>query len=163
MEFFLEGEFWVAVAFFGFLGVVVYFKAPAMITKALDERAAHIKAELDEAQRLREEAQALLAEYQRKRRDAETEAEDIIALAREEAERLSKETRAALEESVERRTQATEAKIAQAEAQAVDEVRLAAAEAAVRAAETVITKSMSAKTRADLIASGIAEVKGKLN
>ena len=163
MGFLATAEFWVAVAFFGFVAVVVYFRAPAMIAKALDERAARIRAELDEAQRLRDEAQALLAEYQRKRRDAEKEAEEIIALAREEAERLSKEIRAALEETVERRMHATEAKIAQAEAQAVDEVRAAAADAAIRAAETVISKSMSAKMRAELIASGIKEVKGKLN
>jgi len=162
MEFLGTAEFWVAVSFFGFLGVVLYFKAPAMITKALDERAARIRAELDEAQRLREEAQALLAEYQRKRRDAEKEVEEIISLAREEAERLSTETRAVLEESVQRRMRATEAKIAQAESQALDEVRAAAADAAIRAAETVISKSMSPKTRADLVASGIKEVKGKL-
>jgi F-type H+-transporting ATPase subunit b len=163
MGFLATAEFWVAVSFFGFVAVVVYFQAPAMIAKALDERAARIKAELDEARRLREEAQALLSEYQRKRRDAVREADEIIALAREEAERLGKETRAALDETVERRMRATEAKIAQAEAQAVDEVRAAAADAAIRAAETVISKTMTAKMRAELIASGIEEVKGKLN
>ena len=163
MGFFATPEFWVAIAFVGFVAVLIYFKAPAMIAKALDERAERIRAELDEAQRLREEAQGLLAEYQRKRRDAEKEADDIIALAREEAERLSKETRAALKETVERRLQATEAKIAQAETQAIDEVRQAAADAALRAAETVISKTMSAKMRAELMASGIEEVKAKLN
>jgi F-type H+-transporting ATPase subunit b len=163
MGFLATAEFWVAVSFFGFVAVVVYFQAPAMIAKALDERAARIKAELDEARRLREEAQALLSDYQRKRRDAVREADEIIALAREEAERLGKETRAALDETVERRMRATEAKIAQAEAQAVDEVRAAAADAAIRAAETVISKTMTAKMRAELIASGIEEVKGKLN
>ena len=100
MDFLATAEFWVAVSFVGFVGVVIYFKAPAMIAKALDERAERIKAELDEAQRLREEAQALLAEYQRKRRDAETEAEEIITLAREEADRYSKETRATLDEPI---------------------------------------------------------------
>ncbi|MDP2619673.1 MAG: F0F1 ATP synthase subunit B [Hyphomicrobiales bacterium] len=163
MDFISEAEFWVAIAFFGFVAVVVYFRAPAMIAKALDERAARIRDELDEAQRLREEAQALLAEYQRKRRDAESEAEEIITLARHEAERYAAETRAALQETVERRLQATEAKIKLAEAQALDEVRAAAANAAIRAAETVISKGLSAKMRADLIASGIKEIKGKLN
>jgi F-type H+-transporting ATPase subunit b len=163
MEFFLEGEFWVGVAFFGFVGVVLYYRAPAMIAKALDERAARIRNELDEARRLREEAQALLAEYQRKRRDAEGEAEEIITLAREEAERYAEETRATLQEAVERRLQATEAKIELAESQAVDEVRTAAANAAVRAAETVISKTLDAKMRADLVASSIKEVKDKLH
>lgn len=163
MEFISEGEFWVAVAFFGFIAVVLYYRAPAMIAKALDERADRIRNELDEAQRLREEAQALLAEYQRKRRDAEGEAEEIITLAREEAERYAEETRAALQEVVERRLQATEAKIELAESQAVDEVRAAAATAAIRAAETVIAKKMTPKLRADLLASSIKEIKGKLN
>ena len=163
MGFLSTPEFWVAVSFVGFVAVLVYFKVPAMVAKALDGRAERIRAELDEAQRLREEAQGLLAEYQRKRRDAEKEAEDIITLAREEAERLSKETRAALEETVERRLLATEAKIAQAETQAIDEVRQAAADAALRAAETVISKTMSPERRAELIASGIEEVKAKLN
>ena len=163
MGFIATPEFWVAVSFVGFVAVVAYFKAPTMIAKALDERSERIRAELDEAQRLREEAQGLLAEYQRKRRDAEKEADDILTLAREEAERLGKETRAALEETVARRLQATEAKIAQAETQAIDDVRQAAADAALRAAETVISKTMSPKRRAELIASGIEEVKAKLN
>lgn len=156
-------EFWVAVSFVGFIALVIYFKAPALIAKSLDERAERIKAELDEAQRLREEAQGLLAEYQRKRRDAEKEAEDIITLAKEEAERLSKETRAALAESMDRRMKATEAKIALAEAQALDDVRAAAADAAVRAAEQVIAKQMDAKKQADLISDSIKDIKAKLN
>ena len=156
-------EFWVAISFVGFIALVVYFKASALITKSLDERAERIKAELDEAQRLREEAQALLAEYQRKRRDAEKEAEDIITLAKDEAERLSKEASAALAESMDRRMKATEAKIAQAEAQAIDDVRKAAADAAVRAATTIISKSMSAKMQADLVTDSVKDIKAKLN
>lgn len=156
-------EFWVAVSFVGFFALIVYFKVPALVAKALDERAERIKAELDEAQRLREEAQGLLAEYQRKRRDAEKEAEDIITLAKEEAERLSRETRVNLAESMDRRMKATEAKIAQAEAQALDEVRAAAAEAAVRAAEDIIARKMTAKMQSDLIADSIKDIKAKMN
>lgn len=163
MDIFASAEFWVAVSFVGFVAVIVYFKAPAMIAKALDARALAIRTELDEAQRLREEAQALLAEYQRKRRDAEKEAEDIIALARDEAERLSAETRATLAESLERRVRTTEAKIVQAEAQALDEVRNAAAAAAVAAAEKVIARSLTAKAQGALIEAGIRDVKAKLN
>ena len=87
-------EFWVAVAFFGFVGLLIYYRVPAMIGKALDDRAEAIRQELDEARRLREEAQELLADYQRKTREAEEEAKAIVEQARREAEALSAETSA---------------------------------------------------------------------
>lgn len=155
-------EFWVAVSFVGFIALVIYYKAPAAIARALDDRAARIKAELDEARRLREDAQALLAEYQRKRRDAEKEAEDIITQAREEAERFSEETRQKLQESLERRIKTTEAKIAQAESQALDEVRDAAASAAVTAAARIISEEMGDKAQNEMIEAGIKDVKARL-
>ena len=91
-------EFWVAVSFVGFLAILVYYKIPALIAKALDERAAAIRKELDEARRLREEAQNLLNDYQKKHRNAGQEAEAITEQARREAEAYAKETRAALAE-----------------------------------------------------------------
>lgn len=163
MNVFATPDFWVAVSFVGFIALLVYFKVPGLVAGALDERAEKIRKELDEAQRLREEAQALLAEYQRKRRDAEKEVEGILALARDEAGRLSAETRTALAESLERRMKTTEAKIAQAEAQALDEVRAAAAAAAVAAAETVIAGSLTAKAQGELIDAAIRDVKARLN
>jgi F-type H+-transporting ATPase subunit b len=156
-------EFWVAVAFLLFIGVLVYYGAHTMIIDALDERATRIKAELDEARRLKEEARALLAEYERKKSDAEREAAGIIAGAKAEAERLAVEAKAKSEEFLARRTKLAETKIAQAEAQAVADVRNAAAEAAVTAAERILTETVKGKLADDLIGKGITEVKAKLN
>ena len=127
-----------------------------MIIDALDGRAARIKAELDEARRLRDEAQALLAEYQRKRGEAEQEAEAIVAGARDEAERLAAEAKTKVEEFVARRTKMAETKIAQAEAQAVADVRAAAADAAVAAAEKILSETVKGKVADDLIAKASA-------
>jgi len=159
----LEAEFWVAVGFFLFIGVLVYYGIPKKMIDALDQRGARIKAELDDARRLRDEAEALLAEYKRKRQAAEVEAAEIIAGAREEAERVAAEAKARMEEFVARRSQVAQAKIAQAETQAVAEVRAAAAEAAVAAAEKILTEAAKGKVAEDLIAQGIADVKAKLN
>src|SRR5688572_32761864 len=107
--------FWAFVALVLFLGVVVYFKVPGMISKALDARAAKIRSDLDEARRLREEAQALLAEFQQKRKEAEKEAADIVAAAKREAELLLTDAHKKTEDYVFRRTAMAEQKIAQAE------------------------------------------------
>jgi F-type H+-transporting ATPase subunit b len=161
--FYAEPEFWVAVGFVIFLGILVYVGVPKLITKSLDDRATRIQAELDEARRLREDAQALLAEYQRKKQQAEGEAQAIIVSAKAEAERIAAEAKVRTEEFVARRTKMAETKIAQAEAQAVADVRAAAAEAAVTAAETILTQSVKGKVADDLLARGITDVKAKLN
>ena len=158
-----EAEFWVAVAFVIFVGVLVYVGVPKMLLNALDERGKRVQAELDEARRLKEEAQKLLAEYQGKQREAETEAAAIIAGAKAEAERIAAESKTKMEEFVARRTKMAETKIAQAEAQAVADVRAAAAEAAVTAAEKILTESVKGKVADDLITRGIGDVKSKLN
>ena len=158
-----EPTFWVAVSFFLFAGVVVYFKVPGMIARALDERAEVIRAELDEAMRLREEAQALYAEYERRQRDAEKEAQSIITQAEAEAERLAVETKAKLDEMLERRTAQVEGKIARAETLALDEVRLAAANAAIAAAEKVVSSSLTKTKAAELVDASIDELTSKLN
>ena len=156
-------EFWVAAAFVIFIGVLVYFGTHKLIIDALDQRAARIKAELEDAHRLKEEARALLAEYERKKGDAEREAAGIIAGAKAEAERLAVEAKAKSEEFLARRTKLAETKIAQAEAQALADVRNAAADAAVAAAERILTDTVKGKLADDLIGKGIAEVKAKLN
>jgi F-type H+-transporting ATPase subunit b len=161
--FYATPEFWVAVGFAIFVGVLIYVGVPAMMTRSLDDRAKRIQAELDEARRLREEAQGLLADYQRKQREAEGEAEAIIVSAKAEAERIAAEAKVRTEEFVARRTKMAETKIAQAEAQAVADVRAAAAEAAVTAAETILTQSVKGKVADDLLARGITDVKAKLN
>src|ERR1700758_816323 len=120
---FFEAETWVAIAFVVFLGLLAYIGVHRQLTKALDDRAARIKAELDEARKLRDDAAKLLADYQRKRQEAETEAQGIIAGAKAEAERMAADAKVKVEEFVTRRTQLAETKIAQAEAQAVADVR----------------------------------------
>ena len=158
-----DPEVWVTIGFVLFLGVVYYMGAHTKVIAALDHRSARIKAELDEARRLREEAAALLADYQRRQREAEQEAEAIIADAKAEAERVAGEAHARMEEFVARRTQLAEAKIGQAEAQALADVRAAAAEAAVAAAEQILRDTATGPIADRLIAQGIADVKAKLN
>jgi F-type H+-transporting ATPase subunit b len=159
----LEAEVWVAFAFIVFLGLLAYIGAHRTIAKALDDRTARIKAELDEARRLKDEAAQLLAEYQRKRQDAESEADEIIAGAKAEAERLAVEARTRMEDFVARRTKMAETKIAQAEAQAAADVRAAAADAAVAAAERILRQQAQGPLASDLIARGIEDVRKKLN
>lgn len=160
---FFDPETWVAVAFvilmvvFGYLGV--FNKAMA----ALDHRADRIKAELDDATRLKQEAAKVLADYKARSAAAEREAADIIANAKSEAERIATEAKAKMEDFVARRTKTAESKIALAEAQAVADVRAAAAEAAVQAASTILSQSVKGQVADDLLARGITEVRQKLN
>jgi len=163
MQLLQEPETWVAVAFVLFVGVIAYVGAHKKVIEALDRRAERIKAELDEARRLRDEAAALLAEYQRKQGQAEREAAEIVAEARAEAQRVAAEARGKMEEFVARRTRLAETKIGQAEAQALADVKAAAADAAVAAAEKILRDAAKGKVADDLIAQGIADVKAKLN
>jgi F-type H+-transporting ATPase subunit b len=158
-----DAEFWVAASFFIFLGVLGYVGVHKKIAEALDHRRDRIKAELDEARRLREEAQALLAHYQKKQIEAESEAAAIITNAKADAERMALEAEAKMTEFVARRTKMAENKIAQAEAQALADVRAAAADAAVTAAERILQDAAKGKVAEDLLASGIQDVKNKLN
>lgn len=158
-----DAEFWVAVAFVIFVAGMGYLGVHRMVAKSLDERAGRIKAELDEARKLKDEAAQLLAQYQRKRQEAEGEAQEIIAGAKAEAERLAIEAKAKIEEFVARRTKMAETKIAQAEAQAAADVRSAAADAAVAAAEKILTLQTTGKLANELISRGIEDVRKKLN
>jgi F-type H+-transporting ATPase subunit b len=159
----LDAEFWVAVAFVVFLGGLIYLGTHEMLLKFIDQRRDRIKADLDEALRLKEEAQALLAQYQRKQREAEQEAAAIIAGATAEAARMMTEAKAKTEEFVARRSKMAETKIAQAEAQALADVRAAAAEAAVGAAEKILTQLVKGDVAERLVVKGIDDVKTKLN
>jgi len=158
-----EAEFWVAVAFVIFIGVLGYFRVHELLLKSIDDRRERIKAEFDEARRLKAEAEALLATYRRKQQEAEHEAQAIVAGARTEAERLAAEAEAKIEEFVVRRTKMAENKIAQSEAQALADVRSAAAEVAVAAAKTILTRTVKDKVADNLVAKGIEDFKGKLN
>ena len=158
-----EAETWVAIGFLIFVGILIYVGVPKIILKALDDRAKRVQADLDEARRLKEEAARLLAEYQGKQKQAETEAASIIEGAKAEAERIAADAKVKMEEFVVRRSKMAETKIAQAEAQAVADVRAAAAEAAVTAAEKILSQTVKGKLAEDLIARGIGDVKAKLN
>jgi F-type H+-transporting ATPase subunit b len=160
---FAEPEFWVAVAFVILMGVFAYFGVHRTVLKTLDHRSERIKAELDDARRLKEEAAKVLAEYRARHASAEREAQDIIESAKTEAERIASEARAKMEDFVARRTKTAESKIALAEAQALADVRAAAADAAVTAASTILSQSVKGPTADDLLAKGIAEVREKLN
>jgi F-type H+-transporting ATPase subunit b len=160
---FAEPEFWVAVAFVILMGVFAYFGIHRTVLTTLDHRSDRIKAELDDARRLKEEAARLLAEYQARGASAEREAQDIIANAKAEAERIAAEAKIKMEDFVVRRTKTAENKIALAEAQAVADVRAAAADAAVSAASTILSQSVKGDVADDLLSRGIAEVREKLN
>ena len=136
MDFIFEPEFWVAVSFFLFVGLVLYLGVHKKLAFALDARAASIAKELEEARRLRDEAEKVLADYRRKQGDVLKETKGIIDLAAKEAEMLAAETRRSMKEQFERRMKLAEDKIARAEAEALREVRATAAEAAVTAAQT---------------------------
>jgi len=160
---FAEPEFWVAVAFVILMGVFAYFGIHRTVLTTLDHRSARIKAELDDARRLKEEAAKLLAEYQARSASAEREAQDIIAGAKADAERIAAEAKLKTEDFVARRTRTAESKIALAEAQAVADVRAAAADAAVSAASAILLQSVKGDVANDLLSRGIAEVREKLN
>jgi F-type H+-transporting ATPase subunit b len=163
MEFIFEPEFWVAVSFFLFVAVLLYLGVHKKIASALDARAAMIAKELEEAKRLREEAEKVLADYRRKQGEAAKETQGIIDLASKEAELLAAETRRSMKEHFERRMKLAEDKIARAEAEALREVRSAAAEAAIAAAQMVIAEKLTPAEADKLVKQGIDALKGKLN
>ncbi|MCR9149479.1 MAG: F0F1 ATP synthase subunit B [Rhodobacteraceae bacterium] len=156
-------DFVVLIAFLVFIGVLVYFKVPGLLGGLLDKRAATIKSELDEARALREEAQAVLASYERKHKEVEEQAERIVATAKREAEAAAEEAKAKLAMSIDRRLKAAQDQIASAEAAAVREVRDRAVSVAVAAAGDVLSKQMKAADRNKLIDSAIGEVETKLH
>jgi F-type H+-transporting ATPase subunit b len=154
---------WATIALIIFLGAIIYLKVPGMLAKSLDARATKISHELEEARRLREEAQQLLGQYQRKRKEAEQEAADIVAAAKREADMLAAEAHKKTEDYVARRTALAEQKIGQAEREAVSEVRASAVDIAVEAARTLLAGKIDGKAGADLFQASLQDVKAKLN
>ncbi len=159
----LDNTWWAFIGLVLFLALLGYLGVFGKLTGLLDDRATRIARELEEARRLREEAQALLAEYQKKRLAAEKEAADIVETAKAEAVRLTEEAEQSLKDLIVRRTKATETKIAQAEHHAVAEVKSLAADVAVRAATHILQAKVAGKVAEDLVAKGIADVKARLN
>ncbi len=161
--FYLDATFWVAVCVISFLAILLWKGAFKAMGAALDKRAENIEAQLDEARRLREEAQALLANYQRKQKEAEEQAEEIVAQARKDAEAMAARSRAELKERLGRRAAQAEAKIANAEAQALAEVRAKAAELAINGAEELLKSNMKAADHTSMVKDGIAGLGKALN
>ncbi len=156
-------DFVVLISFLVFIGVLVYFKVPTLLSGMLDKRAEGIKSELDEARSIREEAQKLLASYERKQREVAEQSDRIVAHAREEAELAAEQAKKDLETSIARRLKTAEEQIAQAEARAVRDVRDRAAEMAVAVARDVIAGRMTAVRGNELIDASIEEVGQKLH
>ncbi|WP_144409667.1 F0F1 ATP synthase subunit B [Martelella endophytica] len=159
----LDATFYALIGLVLFFLVVAYFKVPVIMLRSLDSRADQIRDELAEAKRLREEAQHVLADYQRKRREAEDEAKDIVAAAEREAQSIKDEARRKTEEYVERRTAFSEQKIRQAEHDAIEAVRSAAVDVAVEASRIVLEKKATAAVQSKLFSKSIDAVKSKLN
>ena len=156
-------DFVVTLGFIVFIAVLFYFKVPGMIGGALDNRAEGIQAELDEARALHEEARSLLASYERKQREVQSQAEAIVAAAKEDAVLAAEQAKVDLEKSIARRLAAAQDQIASAEASAVKEVRDQAITVAVSAANAVLAKQMTATQANKLIDASIADVGEKLH
>ena len=163
MQFIYEPEFWVAVSFFLFIGVLVYLGVHKKAASALDARALLIRKELEEARRLREEAEKVLADYQRKLGDVVTEVDNITALATTEAKTLAAETRQSLKEYFDRRIKLAEEKIARAEMEAVRELRNDVVDAAIAAAQNLIAAKLTPDRAKKLVSTSIKALKSKLN
>ncbi|MEO1250768.1 MAG: F0F1 ATP synthase subunit B [Pseudomonadota bacterium] len=158
-----DSSFWVLIAFIIVIGVFARAGVHKMIASGLDKRANRIADEINEARKMREEAQELLAQYQRRQREAESEAAAIIEQAKKDAKIMVTEAREKLNAQMERRAKAAEDKIARAEAQALSEVRGQAADVAVAAAREIIRERMDSGAQSAFVDKAIAELRGKLN
>lgn len=156
-------DFVVLLGFIVFLGVLVYFRVPTTLAAMLDKRAEGIRSDLAEARELREEAQSLLASYERKHKDVQNQADRIVASAREEAKANAEKAKADLDRSIERRLQAAKDQIASAEEQAVRDVRDRAISVAVAAARDVLQQKMDPSRQNALIDESIQTVDSKLH
>ncbi|MCG6884623.1 MAG: F0F1 ATP synthase subunit B [Silicimonas sp.] len=156
-------DFIVAISFLLFVGVLFYFKVPSLLAGLLDKRAEGIQSELNEAKALREEAQSVLASYERKQLEVQEQANRIIAQAKESAAEAAEQAKLDLAASIERRVQAAQDQIASAEQRAVKQVRDEAARIAISAASEVISKKMSAAKAGELIDDAIGTVQAKLH
>ena len=162
MEILTDAHFWVGVALVVFVGVLVMAGVPRLAAKAIDARGLKVQSQLDEANRLREEAQGLLAQIKTQREQSEKLAAEIMANAREEALRLQADSQAKLAEQIERRGQLAERRIATAEAQAAAEVKAAAADLATQMAEDVLKSRIAGAKSDPLIDQAIGQLSSKL-
>ncbi len=156
-------DFVVTLAFALFIGILIYYKVPSLVGGMLDKRADSIKADLDEAKALREEAQSLLATYERKQKEVHEQASRIVAAAKEEATNAAAAAKEEIARSITRRLAAAEDQIASAEASAIKDVRDQAIIVAVAVAKDVIASQTDAKAAEAMIDTSIATVGEKLH
>ena len=159
----MDATFWALMSLIVFLGILFYFKVPGMMTKALDDRSDQIRNELSEARRLREEAQRMLGDYQKKTIAAREEAEEIRAAAQREADALVLDAERKTAEYVERRTALAEQKIGQAESQAVAEVKAAAVDLAVAATRRLLDQKVTGQKQSALFKDSLEDVRRRMN
>jgi F-type H+-transporting ATPase subunit b len=162
MEIFQDAHFWEGAGLILLIVALIWLKVPGMALKALDDRAHRIQAQLDEATKLRQEAERLLADIKVQREQAEQHAVEIVKLAQEEAARLAEDSKVKLEEQITRRGQMAERRIALAESQAAAEVKAAAADLAAQAAEAVLAARLAAAKTDPLVDAAVAKVATKL-
>ncbi len=163
MAFFGDANLVVSLSFLIFIGILVYLRVPSKLAGMLDDRAERIRKELDDARRLREEAQAVLASYERKQKEVEELAQEIVTRARAEAARAAEEGKKELEGSIARRLKAAEEQIASAEAAAIRDVKDRAVQVAIRAAAKALSEKMDGQAGGKLIDDAIASVGAKLH
>lgn len=156
-------DFIVLISFLLFVGVLFYAGVPGMVTGMLDKRAVQIRSELDEAAALRDEAKAILASYERKKKDVQEQADRIVVSAREEAMRAAEEAREELKRSIARRLAGAEERIAAAETAAIREVRQRAVAVAVAAAGDLLSQQVTPESSAASIDAAIEQVRTRLN
>jgi F-type H+-transporting ATPase subunit b len=162
MEIFQDAHFWEGAGLILLIVALIWLKVPGMALKALDDRAHRIQAQLDEATKLRQEAERLLADIKVQREQAEQHAAEIVGMAQEDAQRLAEESKVRLEEQIKRRGQMAERRIALAESQATAEVKAAAADLAAQAAEAVLAARLAAAKTDPLVDAAVAKVATKL-
>jgi F-type H+-transporting ATPase subunit b len=149
---------WTALGLLILIGVFIYLKVPATMAKTLDDRAAKIRSELDNAAALRKEAEAKLADAERRQQEAEASAKDIVESARREAEEFAKDASAALAERIKLREKLAEERIARAETEAMRDVRIAAVDTASKAAAAILTEQLTGKAADDHFAASLEKV-----
>ena len=163
MSLFHDSHFVVGLAFFLFLGLLAYLGVHKFLAKALDDRADRIRADLDEARRLREEAQATFAEFERQHREVQGQADEIVAHAKADAEQAAEIAKADLAKSIERRLKAADEQIAMAEASAIREVKDKAVQIAIAAAAEVMAAGMTTEKTNELVDDAIKKVGERLH
>lgn len=159
----IDATFWATVSLVLFVGLLFYLKVPSMIVKSLDSRSDEIREKLDEARNMREEAQQLLAEYQRKRKEAEAEAKTIIDAAEQEAKLMLEEAQRDQEEYVKRRTAMVEQRISHSESSAQAEIKSLAVDLAIEATKRILSEKIDVPISSKLFEDSLSELRSRLD